>query len=81
MTLPVTPRQASWCDACMGSRRCWVCDGAGSVERRYETADCPSCRTSGQCRYCTAAQAPESIALDPPAESAAAGAAEGGAQG
>ena len=66
----------------MGSQRCWVCDGAGSVERRYETADCPSCRTTGQCRYCGEREAqPTSIVLDPPAESAAAGAPEGTAQG
>ena len=56
----------------MGSRRCWVCDGSGAVERRYETADCPSCLTSGRCRYC-GSEASASIVLDPPAEAAAAG--------
>ena len=83
MTVPAAPGHSSWCDACMGSQRCWVCDGAGSVDRRWETADCPSCLTTGRCRYCGRGEEPQatSIVLDPPAESAAAGAPEGTAQG
>ena len=56
----------------MGSQRCWVCDGAGSVERRWETADCPSCRASGRCRYCTGGDhaVPTSIVLDGPGAAA-----------
>jgi len=41
------------CDGCLGSLRCWVCLGNGSIKDRDDYPEpCPRCDGSGACFLC-----------------------------
>ena len=41
------------CPGCLGSERCWVCLGVGTIEPRpAEVALCVRCAGSGRCFVC-----------------------------
>lgn len=54
------------CDGCLGSRRCWVCLGTGTLGlARLAGTVCHKCQGSGRCSYCDQTLAPtDVIALD-----------------
>jgi len=46
------------CDGCLGSLRCWVCLGVGTLKTRQDltqqelTQPCPQCGGTGDCPLC-----------------------------
>jgi hypothetical protein len=40
------------CVACLGTTRCWVCDGVGRIRRRDGNEPCARCLGMGVCRDC-----------------------------
>jgi hypothetical protein len=52
------------CAACLDSRRCWICDGAGGVDTHRGVRPCPSCAGSLRCQYCLDRAAPSRRAAD-----------------
>ena len=41
------------CTACLDSRECWVCLGAGTIETpQGGRATCAACDRTGECRTC-----------------------------
>jgi hypothetical protein len=52
------------CAACLDSRRCWICDGAGAVDTRAGVRACPSCAGSLRCQYCGERRVPARRASD-----------------
>jgi hypothetical protein len=46
------------CVGCLGSLRCWICLGAGSLPGPAVGRTCHRCGGSGECTYCTADATP-----------------------
>src|SRR5690348_573476 len=41
------------CAICLDTRRCWTCEGQGSVERALDLREtCPRCEGTGVCTEC-----------------------------